>query len=47
MPIQANPVNWFEIPVSDLDRAKKFYEAAFGAEQRVFLFHAAARRRFA
>jgi len=32
MSIQANPVNWFEIPVSDLGRAKKFYEGAFGAE---------------
>jgi predicted enzyme related to lactoylglutathione lyase len=28
MPSQANPVTWFEIPVSDLARAKKFYEAA-------------------
>jgi predicted enzyme related to lactoylglutathione lyase len=26
----ANPVNWFEIPVSDLDRATKFYEKVFG-----------------
>jgi hypothetical protein len=25
-----NPVNWFEIPVKDLDRAKKFYESVFG-----------------
>jgi uncharacterized protein len=25
-----NPVNWFEIPVSDLDRAMKFYETVFG-----------------
>ncbi len=24
-----NPVNWFEIPVSDLEKAKKFYEAVF------------------
>jgi predicted enzyme related to lactoylglutathione lyase len=22
----ANPVNWFEIPASDLDRAQRFYE---------------------
>lgn len=27
-----NPVNWFEIPVEDMDRAKKFYEAAFSVE---------------
>lgn len=25
-----NPVNWFEIPVIDMARAKKFYEAVFG-----------------
>jgi predicted enzyme related to lactoylglutathione lyase len=25
----ANPVTWFEIPVSDLQRAKTFYEAVF------------------
>jgi predicted enzyme related to lactoylglutathione lyase len=24
--IKANPVNWFEIPVKDLGRARKFYE---------------------
>ncbi len=24
-----NAINWFEIPVSDFDRAKKFYEAIF------------------
>ena len=27
-----NPVNWFEIPVSDLRRAKEFYEKVFGYE---------------
>ena len=27
-----NPVNWFEIPVSDMTRAKKFYEKVFGVE---------------
>ena len=27
-----NPVNWFEIPVSDIDRAKSFYEAILGIE---------------
>jgi len=25
-----NPVNWFEIPVNDLTRAKKFYETVLG-----------------
>ena len=25
-----NPVNWFEIPVVDLPRAKSFYESVFG-----------------
>ncbi len=24
-----NPVDWFEIPVTDLDRAKKFYQEVF------------------
>lgn len=28
----ANPVSWFEIPVSDLSRAQKFYSAVFGSE---------------
>ena len=27
-----NPVNWFEIAVTDLERAKKFYEGVFGSE---------------
>lgn len=26
-----NAINWFEIPVTDYDRAKKFYETLFGA----------------
>ncbi len=26
----ANPVTWFEIPVSDIVRAQKFYEESFG-----------------
>jgi predicted enzyme related to lactoylglutathione lyase len=25
-----NPVNWFEIPVIDLERAKRFYESLLG-----------------
>jgi predicted enzyme related to lactoylglutathione lyase len=32
MPSHANPVNWFEIPVTDLSRAKTFYEAVLGVE---------------
>ncbi len=27
---QTNPVNWFEIPVTDLERAKHFHETVFG-----------------
>jgi uncharacterized protein len=27
-----NPVNWFEIAVSDMNRAKSFYESVFGNE---------------
>ena len=27
-----NALNWFEIPVSDFDRAKKFYESIFNYE---------------
>lgn len=27
-----NPVNWFEIPVTDLARAKSFYESALSVE---------------
>lgn len=27
-----NPVGWFDIFVSDIDRAKKFYEAVFGVQ---------------
>ena len=27
-----NPVNWFEIPATDLDRAKQFYEHIFSVE---------------
>ena len=32
MPSHANPVNWFEIPVTDLGRAKTFYAAILGVE---------------
>lgn len=27
-----NAINWFEIPVTDFERAKKFYETLFGEE---------------
>jgi predicted enzyme related to lactoylglutathione lyase len=27
--VPTNPVNWFEIYVSDMDRARRFYEAVF------------------
>lgn len=27
-----NAINWFEIPVNDFDRAKKFYESIFSYE---------------
>jgi len=30
MPSHANPVNWFEIPVADMSRAKAFYEKSLG-----------------
>ena len=32
MSINPNPVNWFEIPVNQMARAKTFYESAFGVE---------------
>lgn len=32
MASQINPVNWFEIPVEDLARAKTFYENVFSFE---------------
>ena len=30
-----NAINWFEIPVTDFDRAKKFYETILGSELHV------------
>ncbi|MDX1674055.1 MAG: VOC family protein [Longimicrobiales bacterium] len=30
----ANPVNWFEIPATDLDRAQSFYEHVLQIEMR-------------
>ena len=35
MDVQMNPVNWFEIPVNDLEKAKRFYQAVFGVELSV------------
>ena len=29
-----NPVDWFELPVLDLERAKGFYERVFGFEMK-------------
>ena len=29
-----NAINWFEIPVSNLDRAQKFYETLLGTAIR-------------
>lgn len=30
----SNALNWFEIPVADIERAKKFYESIFNVEMR-------------
>ena|SRR5258705_13728328 len=30
-----NAINWFEIPVKNFNRAKKFYEAVIGAEMQL------------
>ena len=30
-----NAINWFEIPVKNIDKAKKFYETILGAELQV------------
>ena len=30
-----NPVNWFEIPVTDMERARKFYEKVFDLKVEV------------
>lgn len=34
MTAQDNALNWFEISVSDINRAQKFYETVFGIEMR-------------
>jgi len=33
--MKSNPVGWFEIPVTDMDRAKAFYEKAFEIQIQV------------
>ncbi|GGD59128.1 VOC family protein [Muriicola marianensis] len=33
--MESNMVGWFEIPVGDMDRAKKFYEAVFDVQIHV------------
>lgn len=35
MTAKENSLNWFEISVSDINRAKKFYETIFGIEMPV------------
>jgi predicted enzyme related to lactoylglutathione lyase len=35
MDTQTNALNWFEIPASDIDRAKKFYEDIFSFSMNV------------
>ncbi|MBC2839471.1 VOC family protein [Robiginitalea sp. SC105] len=37
--MENNPVGWFEIPVTDMDRAKKFYEQILGVEISVHDMH--------
>lgn len=32
--MKSNPVGWFEIPVRDMDRAKRFYEMVFECEMQ-------------
>ncbi|MBK7869399.1 MAG: VOC family protein [Saprospiraceae bacterium] len=34
MDATTNALNWFEIPASDIDRAKSFYETIFGIEMQ-------------
>jgi len=36
--MKTNMVGWFEIPVSDMNRAKTFYEAVFGIKIQLELF---------
>jgi predicted enzyme related to lactoylglutathione lyase len=32
--VKTNPIDWFEIPVRDIDRAQKFYETLLAAPMR-------------
>ncbi len=36
--VMNKPLNWFEIPATDLDRARIFYETAFSIELRTEAF---------
>jgi hypothetical protein len=38
MDTNGNTLNWFEVPVSDFDRAKKFYETVFNIQLYVMDF---------
>lgn len=38
MDASVNTLNWFEVPVTDFERAKKFYETIFGIELQVMDF---------
>ncbi|MBI3511929.1 MAG: VOC family protein [Bacteroidetes bacterium] len=38
MDTKGNTLNWFELPVADFDRAKKFYETIFGITFHVMDF---------
>jgi len=35
--VATNPVNWFEIPVNDMERGKKFYENVFAFQLTPFV----------
>ena len=36
--MKSNYINWFEIPVADMDRAAKFYNTVFGIEVQPMAF---------
>lgn len=36
---ESNAINWFEIPVTDTPRAKKFYETIFGVQMETMDFN--------
>ncbi|HEU4718093.1 MAG TPA: VOC family protein [Bacteroidia bacterium] len=38
MDAKSNTLNWFELPVADFERAKKFYETIFGVTLHVMDF---------